>query len=67
MHFMLDCDLFKIPRNIMLNKLEEIFIDVKQHSKIQLFGFIMELQDSELTKIVERYIENCIAIRGKSL
>ena len=67
LHFMLDCDQFKVPRNIMLNKLEEIFIDVKKYSKTQLFGFIMGLQDSELTKIVEKYIVKCIEIRGKSL
>ena len=66
-HFILDCDLFKEPRNIMLKKLEEIFIDIKQYSNRQLFNFIMELQDSELIDKVATYIAKCLDIRGKSL
>ena len=52
LNFILDSNLFKVPRNI-----------IKQHSNRELFNFIMELQDSELMKIVETYILNCIAIR----
>ena len=66
-HFMMICDQFKEPRNVLFHKLKDLFGDLENYNNNQLFIVLMELKDFEVIKLVEKYMLSCLDIREKLL
>ena len=56
---MMNCDQINTQRNVLVKKLQDMFIDITKYDHCPLFRSIMKLQDIELIETVEKYI-NCV-------
>lgn len=66
-HFIMACSKYNIPRNNLIKKIQEIFVDSMSYNRQDLFVFIMKLEDTELINSFHKFMKACILLRGKSL
>ena len=66
-HFIINCQLFRLRRLILFQSLQDIFVDFDKYSDLEKFKIIMSSQDSELILKLALFMKSCIEIRGNAL
>ena len=64
LHLIMTCSKFKNERQSFLEQLSNIFPPLTNHDEETIFTFIMQCQDNDLAKCLERYLNQIQEIRG---